>query len=200
MNLSLSLFFFSSVLLCYCQDIITALSAYTDLLQYRDLINEHPNYLARLSNLSTPVTVLVSTNEAFVGYETSTAHSVHSLAPSVIDNLLLYQTWNETADTDDYDTPGGYLAGTWLTSDRYNLRPASSSGKRPGQVCYISPPSKSITRRQGLSTNFVTSGLGTQIALEPITGNWSGGTFQAVNGYVWTLVVKSQVVKDGFQQ
>jgi hypothetical protein len=181
MKLTSSLLFLSLLSDAYCQGLIEAISAYPQLSQFADLLREHPIYVANVSNQSTPITILASTNQAFINYEEATGHSVHSLSRDFVVDTLLYQTFNQTVQPSDYSTPNGYIAETWLTDPNYDLRTVLASGGQPGQVVWLSSTNTTLTVRQ-LSTSFAQSGTGTQIKIVPIAGKWSGGTYFAADG------------------
>jgi hypothetical protein len=165
----------------HSQGLIEALGAFPQLSQFRDLVIEHPAYLSNVSNSSTPITILASTNQAFLSYEEATGTSVHSLSRQVVLDTLLYQTFNQTIQPSDYSTPDGFISETWLKDPQFDLRNALASGATPGQVVWLSSTNTTLTVRQ-LSSSFVQSGTGTQIKIVPITGKWSGGTFFAADG------------------
>jgi uncharacterized surface protein with fasciclin (FAS1) repeats len=168
-----------------CQSLITALSGYAQLSQFRDLLKEHPKYVRNVSSTSSPITILAATNDAFINYELQTGESIHSLNPALVDDVLLYQTFNQTVQPHEYASSEGFITETWLTDPTYDLRNTLDSGAKPGQVVWLSSTNTSLAVRQ-LSSTFAQSGTGTQVAIEPITGKWDKGTFIAVNGHAST--------------
>jgi hypothetical protein len=181
MKLFTSIFLLSSALMSYGQDLISALTPYPQLSQFVSLLHEHPEYLSIISNSSSNLTVLASTNDAFISYELATGQSIHSLNGTDVLNILLYQTFNESYYLANYEVPDGTLATTLLTNEAYDQRKTSPTGQKPGQVVYISNGNYSIVSRQ-LSTNFVESGIGKQITVGPLEGVFRQGTFQVIDG------------------
>ena len=82
------------------------------------------------------------------------------------------------------------MASTALTSEPYDNRELSSDGATQPQVVYIASTDTSdgarIKARQDgpLGNVDAKSGEGMQITLENTRGNWSGGYFYIVDGFV----------------
>ncbi|SRR6266536_3543869 len=181
MKLFTPIFLLSSAFTSYGQDLISALTPYPQLSQFVSLLHEHPEYLSIICNSSSNLTVLASTNDAFISYELATGQSIHSLNGTEVLNILLYQTFNESYFLTDYEVPGGTLAATLLTNETYDQRKTPSAGQKPGQVVYISNRNYSVVSRQ-LSTSFVESGIGRQITVGPFEGVFTQGIFQVADG------------------
>jgi uncharacterized surface protein with fasciclin (FAS1) repeats len=168
--------------LAVSQSLLDAISAYSQLSSFRNLLQVYPG-LTPPAN--TPqVTVLVPSDSAFNNYLQSTGKTVNSLPIDTLINIFQYHTLSSALSSAEFRRNPQVLANSRLTNETYNHRNGTD-----GQVVLISALTKgnasTITVRQSTpgAVDAVTSGGGAMVNLDAIDGAWSGGLFQIVDGY-----------------
>ena len=179
----------------FAQSLLVATAPYPQLSDFNDLIQNYPraaaNLLTNLTSKDQKQTVLIPSNDAFGKYRLRSGASISSLSSSDVGNILNYHTLQGSLSSSDLQRPGGLVSSTALRNQSYVDREIlEESSARLSQVVYISSTgsgeSSTITARQAdvLSSTDVRSGQGNVVKLDPRPGNWSGGTFYIVDGYV----------------
>ena len=207
-NTQLTLFFgvFAIATSTYAQSLLNATAPYAQLSDFNDLLRGFPDVASSLlTNISSgpeKQTILVPNNDAFDRYRQQAGASVSSLSSSDVGNILNYHTLQGSLSSSDLQTPGGLVSNTALTNTTYDNREVPIGGGKLSQVVYISSSDTSegpkIKARQlnALSSVDLKSGEGDEITLEPTPGNWSGGNFYVVDGWVLARVGPSAEVSD----
>lgn len=178
----------------HAQSLLDATARFPQLSDFNDLLSSFPDVAANLlTNISTgpeQQTILVPSNEAFNTYRQQNKANISSLSSSDVGNILNYHTLQGALSSSDIQQPGGLISNTALTNSTYANREVPASGGRLSQVVYIATSETTtgtrITARQidALSSVDVESGEGNQVTLEQTPGNWSGGLFYVVSGWV----------------
>ena len=179
----------------FAQSLLEATARYPQLSDFSELINTYPRAAAGLltnfTSKDQKQTVLIPSNDAFGKYRLESGASISSLSSSEVGNILNYHTLQGSLSSSDLQRPGGLVSNTALRNESYVAREIlENSNVRLSQVVYISSTgsgeSTTITARQAnaLSSTDVRSGQGNEVKLDPRPGNWSGGTFYIVDGYV----------------
>ncbi|KAL8725174.1 MAG: hypothetical protein Q9181_006518 [Wetmoreana brouardii] len=146
--------------------------------------------VTNISGILDRQTILVPSNDAFNTYRQQNGASISSLSSSDVGNILDYHTLQGALSSSDIQRPGGLISSTALTNQRYANREVLDDGGQPPQVVYISssdtPARFKVKARQvnALSSVNVESGEGDEVELEATPGNWSGGVFYVVNGFL----------------
>lgn len=170
------------------QSLQDAISTYSQLSSFRNLLQLHPG-LTPPPN--TPqLTVLVPSNNAFNAYLSSTGNSIDNLPLNTLLNIVQYHTLSDALSSAEFVRNSQVLVNTQLTNDTYNHRNGTE-----GQVVLISAASNttsnnsttSATQSTLAAVDTVLSGGGATVNMDVIDGAWSGGLFQIVDGYVSTL-------------
>jgi uncharacterized surface protein with fasciclin (FAS1) repeats len=174
--------------LVHSQSFIRAISAYPELSDFATLMINNPTFAESLLNTSVingVQTVLVPSNAAFTSYQQTTGHSIESLDPNTIQNLLQYHTLNASLTSTILAEQPDIVVSTQLTDPMYNRRGGANNTNinSDGQVVYITSTENNSTFhiRQLLSTISVDSGLGSIVTMNVIDGTWTGGEFHIVN-------------------
>ncbi|KAL8757266.1 MAG: hypothetical protein Q9184_004262 [Pyrenodesmia sp. 2 TL-2023] len=196
-------FAFASVS-AFAQSLLDVTARYDALSDFNDLLTTFPDIAASLlTNISTGAqrqTILVPSNDAFDDYRQRNGAGVGSLSSSDVGNILNYHTLQGALSSSDIEQPGGLVSNTALTNETYANREVLTGGDRLSQVVYISatqtPTGTKIKARQrnALSSVDVQSGEGNEITLEPTPGNWSGGVFYVVNGFLTLPVTQTETM------
>ncbi|KAL9592279.1 MAG: hypothetical protein Q9179_006877 [Wetmoreana sp. 5 TL-2023] len=183
-----------AIVAVHAQSLLNATAAYPQLSNFNDLLSGFPDVaeslLTNISGIFGRQTILVPSNDAFNAYRQQNGASISSLSSSDVGNILDYHTLQGALSSSDIQRPGGLISSTALTDRRYANREVSDDGEQPSQVVYISSsdtsPKIKIKARQvnALSSVDVESGQGDEVELEPTPGNWSGGVFYVVNGFL----------------
>ena len=179
----------------FAQSLLAATALYPQLSDFSELIKEYPraaaNLLTNFTSKDQKQTILIPSNDAFGKYRLQSGVSISSLSSSDVENILNYHTLQGSLSSSDLQRPGGLVSSTALRNQNYVDREIlEESSARLSQVVYISSTgsgeSSTITARQAnaLSSTDVRSGQGNVVKLDPRPGNWSGGTFYIVDGYV----------------
>ena len=176
------------------QSLVNATAAFPQLSLFTQLLNIDPNaaaaFLTNFTLNATQQTVLVPSNEAFERYRSRSGTNFSALSSSDLTNTLNYHTLQGALSSSDLQRPGGLVSDTALTVQPYANRELSSSGERQAQVVYLSATNTTagarIRARQAgpLGSIAAKSGEGREISLDNTRGNWSGGYFYIVDGYV----------------
>ncbi|KAL8731106.1 MAG: hypothetical protein Q9166_003634 [cf. Caloplaca sp. 2 TL-2023] len=181
--------------LIQAQSLLNVTARYPQLSSFNELLSTFPDIAASLlTNISTSPqrqTILVPSNQAFTDYRQRNGASISSLSSSDVGNILNYHTLQGALSSSDIQQPGGLVSETALSNPTYARREnATDAGDSLPQVVYISSsdatPRRKIKVRQisALSSVDVRSGEGNEIELEQTPGNWSGGVFYVVNGFL----------------
>lgn len=178
----------------HAQSLLDATARFTQLSDLNDLLSSFPEVAASLlTNVSTgpeQQTILVPSNKAFDTYRQQNNANISSLSSSDVGNILNYHTLQGALSSSDIQRPGGLISSTALTNSTYANREVPAAGGRLSQVVFISADDTTagtrITARQidALSSVDVQSGEGNQVTLEQTPGNWSGGLFYVVDGFL----------------
>ncbi|KAL8836093.1 MAG: hypothetical protein Q9170_003041 [Blastenia crenularia] len=178
----------------HAQSLLDATAPYSQLSEYNSLLLNFPDVAANLiTNISTSSeqqTILVPSNDAFNTYRQLTNANISSLSSSDVGNILNYHTLQGALSSSDIQTPGGLVSNTALTNSTYANREVPANGGKLSQVVYLSASDtvsgKKFKVRQvnALMSVDVESGEGNQVTLEQTPGNWSGGLFYVVDGFL----------------
>ncbi|KAL8772247.1 MAG: hypothetical protein Q9209_002459 [Squamulea sp. 1 TL-2023] len=184
------------------QSLLNATARIPALSNFNELLSTFPDVAAGLlTDISTGLqrqTILIPSNDAFDRYRQQYGASVSSLSSSDVGNVLNYHTLQGALSSSDLQQPDGLVSETALRNPTYARREnATDAGDSLPQVVYIaSTPTatgRKIKARQvnALSSVDVRSGEGNEIELEQTPGNWSGGVFYVVNGWVFVMTSES---------
>ncbi|KAL8912820.1 MAG: hypothetical protein Q9172_007421 [Xanthocarpia lactea] len=195
MKLSILVTSFFTVTAVQAQSLLNATASYPQLSNFTELLSTFPDLAAGLlTSINTGLqrqTVLVPSNDAFDSYRQQNGASISSLSSSDVGNILNYHTLQGALSSSDIQQPNGLVSETALRNSTYARREnATDAGDSLPQVVYISstetPTGRKIKARQisALSSVDVRSGEGNAIELEQTPGNWSGGVFYVVNGFL----------------
>ncbi|KAI4105375.1 MAG: hypothetical protein LQ339_003439 [Xanthoria mediterranea] len=187
--------FFVATTAVQAQSLLNATARYPQLSNFTELLSTFPDLAAGLlTNISTGPsrqTILVPSNDAFDSYQRQRGASVSSLSSSDVGNILNYHTLQGALSSSDIQQPNGLVSETALRNSTYARREnATDAGDSLPQVVYISSTETATGRKikarqiSALSSVDVRSGQGNEIELEQTPGNWSGGVFFAVNGFL----------------
>ncbi len=181
------------------QSLLLALEAYPRLSSFRQLLLTNATTAgALLANSSitgsnstdiTRQTILVPSNDAFTNYQRANGRGIGSLSSSDLGSLVQYHSLQGILSSTELQRPEGLISETALTTERYNNRELGSNGAQQPQVVYISPGSTNntvVVRQVGTAASangLVRSGLGNEVNVEIVNGQFEGGIFQIVNGY-----------------
>ncbi|KAL8891234.1 MAG: hypothetical protein Q9192_005773 [Flavoplaca navasiana] len=177
------------------QSLLDATAQYPQLSDFNELLSTFPDIAAGLlTNISTgssQQTILVPSNDAFDDYQRQNGASVGSLSSPDVGNILNYHTLPGALSSSDIQQPNGLVAETALRNSTYARREnATDAGDSLPQVVYISSTETALGRKikarqiSALSSVDVRSGEGNEVELEQTPGNWSGGVFYVVNGFL----------------
>ncbi|KAI4268482.1 MAG: hypothetical protein L6R38_007829 [Xanthoria sp. 2 TBL-2021] len=195
MKLLLLVRFFVTTTTVQAQSLLNATARYPQLSSFNELLSTFPDLAAGLlTNISTSPsrqTILVPSNDAFDNYQQQNGASVSSLSSSDVGNILNYHTLQGALSSSDIQQPNGLVSETALRDSTYATREnATDAGDSLPQVVYISSTETATGRKikarqiSALSSVDVRSGRGNEIELEQTPGNWSGGVFFVVNGFL----------------
>ncbi|KAL8719680.1 MAG: hypothetical protein Q9225_003335 [Loekoesia sp. 1 TL-2023] len=183
-----------AIVTVHAQSLLNATARYSQLSDFNQLLLSFPDIAANLlTNISTgpeQQTILVPSNDAFNTFRQQNNGNIGSLSSSDVANILNYHTLQGALSSSDIQRPGGLISNTALTNSTYANREVPANGGRLSQVVFISTSDTAagtkIKARQinALSSVDVESGEGNQITLEQTPGNWSGGLFYVVNGFL----------------
>ncbi|KAI4220813.1 MAG: hypothetical protein LQ349_007994 [Xanthoria aureola] len=187
--------FFVATTAVQAQSLLNATARYPQLSNFTELLSTFPDLAAGLlTNISTGPsrqTILVPSNDAFDSYQRQRGASVSSLSSSDVGNILNYHTLQGALSSSDIQQPNGLVSETALRNSTYARREnATDAGDSLPQVVYISSTETATGRKikarqiSALSSVDVRSGQGNEIELEQTPGNWSGGVFFVVNGFL----------------
>jgi uncharacterized surface protein with fasciclin (FAS1) repeats len=206
----LYLFYCAGFLLRFAgaQTFLSAISAYPQLSNFTSLLTSNPSLASSLlsGSASSPETVLVPDDGAFLSFEEATGQPVSATAQDILEPLLHYHVLSGSFSAQDFDQPEGITIPTGLTGPIYNNRSAgsalssvgASNRNHDGQVVFIAPKttSTSFTVRQLSSPgSFVQSGLAHQANLTAIDGSWDGGRFQIVDAFLTLPEVCTKTIR-----
>ncbi|KAI4226219.1 MAG: hypothetical protein L6R36_003355 [Xanthoria steineri] len=187
--------FFVATTAVQAQSLLNATARYPQLSNFTELLSTFPDLAAGLlTNISTGPsrqTILVPSNDAFDSYQRQRGASVSSLSSSDVGNILNYHTLQGALSSSDIQQPNGLVSETALRNSTYARREnATDAGDSLPQVVYLSSTETATGRKikarqiSALSSVDVRSGQGNEIELEQTPGNWSGGVFFVVNGFL----------------
>ncbi|KAL8936789.1 MAG: hypothetical protein Q9211_004016 [Gyalolechia sp. 1 TL-2023] len=178
----------------HAQSLLDATAPYPQLSDFNELLSRFPDVAANLlTNISTgpeQQTILVPSNEAFDTYRQQNNANISSLSSSEVGNILSYHTLPGALSSSDIQQPDGLISNTALTNSTYANREVPANGGRLSQVVFISTTSNTVGAKikarqiDALSSTDVKSGEGNQVTLEQTPGNWSGGLFYVVDGFL----------------
>jgi Fasciclin domain len=179
------------------QSFLIAISAYPQLSNFTNLLMTNPGLASSLLSFSasTPQTVLVPDDNAFLSFQQSTGQSFSNQSQDYLQAVGQYHILNGNLTSQDFLHAEGITVPTGLTGPTYNNRTAgdalissgATTGNHDGQVVFIAPNTTSTSfsaRQLGSGGAYVQSGLGHQVNLTAIDGVWDGGAFQIVDGYI----------------
>jgi len=191
------LLFSTGFYLVHSQSFISAISAYTELSEFTNLMKNNSTLAESLLNTSLVdgvQTILAPSNDAFAKYQQTSGQLFESLDPNYIQTILQYHTLNMSLTSATLADQPDIVVSTQLTDTEYNnIGSADNTNLNTnGQVVYItsgasseaSEPSgnqNTFRIRQSSSTASVDSGLGSIGTMDVIDGAWSGGRFQIVD-------------------
>ncbi|KAL8806614.1 MAG: hypothetical protein Q9182_001262 [Xanthomendoza sp. 2 TL-2023] len=183
--------FVTAIAAAQAQSLLNATARYAQLSNFNDLLSSFPDIAASLiTNISTSEqrqTILVPSNEAFSAYRQRNGASISSLSSSDVGNILNYHTLQGALSSSDIQRPSGLISETALRNSTYARRNETDSLP---QVVFISSTETAARRKikarqiSALSSVDVRSGEGNEVELEQTPGNWSGGVFYVVNGFL----------------
>ncbi|KAI4202408.1 MAG: hypothetical protein LQ350_002626 [Teloschistes chrysophthalmus] len=178
----------------HAQSLLEATAPYPQLSDFNDLLSAFPdvatNLLTNVTSILNRQTVLVPSNDAFANYRRQMGSNISSLPSSDIGDILNYHTLQGALSSPDIQQPGGLISSTALADPQYANREVLSNGGQPSQVVYLSSSDTSagvkikVRQVNALNSFTVGSGAGSEIELEQTPGNWSGGFFYVVNGFL----------------
>lgn len=190
----------------FAQTLVNATARVSQLSDFHDLLLQHSDVAASLlTNISSGnrrQTILIPSNDAFNSYRLQRGASISSLSSSDVGNILNYHTLQGSLSSSDLQTPGGLIASTALQNTSYDDREVlKNSNAKLSQVVFISSKSTSQGRKlvarqaSALSSTDVKSGDGNEVTLNPTPGNWSGGTYYIVDGFVEMVFITRRLLK-----
>ncbi len=159
--------------------------AYATCSNFTNLYVNDPTLASLLAtgSTTTPYTVLVPDNDAFVSYESFYGYPITALSSAHLQTLISYHIMVGDLNSGNFTNQKGLTVPTLLTGQTYNNRTPGSGlkdgfgGDAGGQVVYIFPALSS-------SEVLVQSGLGNNVTIRVIDGSWDNGSFQEVTEYV----------------
>ncbi|KAL8994283.1 MAG: hypothetical protein Q9169_005699 [Polycauliona sp. 2 TL-2023] len=177
------------------QSLLDATARYPQLSNFNELLSSFPDLatglVTNITTGSTRQTILVPSNDAFDNYQRQNGASVGSLSSSDVGNILSYHTLQGSLSSTDIQQPNGLISETALRDPGYARREnATDAGDSLPQVVYISSSETAAGRKikarqvSALSSVDVRSGEGNEVELEQTPGNWNGGVFYVVNGFL----------------
>ncbi|KAL8934739.1 MAG: hypothetical protein Q9216_005757 [Gyalolechia sp. 2 TL-2023] len=188
----------------HAQSLLDATAPYPQLSEFNGLLSNFPDVAANLlTNISTgpeQQTILVPSNEAFDTYRLQNNANISSLSSPDIENILNYHTLQGALSSSDIQQPGGLISNTALTNETYANREVPANGGRLSQVVFISSSDTSVGARikarqiDALSSADIQSGEGNEVTLEQTPGNWSGGLFYVVDGFLTLPVTQTDTM------
>ncbi|KAL8695679.1 MAG: hypothetical protein Q9224_003241, partial [Gallowayella concinna] len=187
--------FVTAIAAAQAQSLLNATARYPQLSSFNDLLSSFPDIAGTLiTNISTSEqrqTILVPSNEAFSSYRQRNGATISSLSSSDLGNILNYHTLQGALSSSDIQQPSGLISETALRDPTYARREnATDAGDSLPQVVFISSTETAAGRKimarqiSALSSVDVRSGEGNEVELEQTPGNWSGGVFYVVNGFL----------------
>ncbi|KAL9003514.1 MAG: hypothetical protein Q9188_003619 [Gyalolechia gomerana] len=178
----------------HAQSLLDATARFPQLSDFNELLSSFPDVAANLlTNISTgpeQQTILVPSNEAFDTYRQQNNANISSLSSSDVGNILNYHTLQGALSSSDIQQPSGLISNTALTNSTYANREVPANGGRLSQVVFISTSDTTVGAKikarqiDALSSADVESGEGNRVTLERTPGNWSGGLFYVVDGFL----------------
>ncbi|KAL8675988.1 MAG: hypothetical protein Q9186_007446 [Xanthomendoza sp. 1 TL-2023] len=187
--------FVTAIAAAQAQSLLNATARYPQLSSFNDLLSSFPDIAGTLiTNISTSEqrqTILVPSNEAFSSYRQRNGATISSLSSSDVGNILNYHTLQGALSSSDIQQPSGLISETALRDPTYARREnATDAGDSLPQVVFVSSTETAAGRKimarqiSALSSVDVRSGEGNEVELEQTPGNWSGGVFYVVNGFL----------------
>jgi len=190
------------------QSFLKAISAYPQLSNFTNLLTQNPSLASSLlsSSASTPQTVLVPDDDAFLSFLKSTGQSFSNQSQDYLLAVGQYHILNGNLTSQDFLHAEGITVPTGLTGPTYDNRTAgdalissgATTGNHDGQVVFIAPNTTSTsfsTRQLDSGGAFVQSGLGHQVNLTAVDGVWDGGAFQIVDGFLTLPEVCTETIQ-----
>jgi uncharacterized surface protein with fasciclin (FAS1) repeats len=174
----------------------TALEGYDDLSSFRSLLAASPQELNNaLSASSSPITVLVPTNDAISTYlSASGIQNLSSVATFQLETFFEYHIMAASLKSSDFDDDRGTVVPTLLKQSQYNNRTAGAQLKQEygagatGQVLVASSAKSSSRRvkRADIKGPSVTlrAGLAQNAQMTAVDGSWGEkkqNSFQVVD-------------------
>ncbi len=191
MKLVLVLALLSEAAVVLSQSFLNATSQYPQLSNFRQLLLINPIVAETLLTNTTrnnTLTILVPSNTAFENFRRANNNSgVDSLRSEGLTNVVNYHTLQGALSSSDLQRPTGLIANSALTNPVYANRELSSDGSRKPQVVFIGTNGSNLIARQLTSSGagqYVESGEGRTVNVEPTDGTWDGGRFHIIDGYV----------------
>ncbi|KAI9713322.1 MAG: hypothetical protein M1812_006681 [Candelaria pacifica] len=173
------------------QSFLSATSQYSQLSQFRQLLITNPVVAGTLLTNTTTnktLTILVPSNTAFDNYRKANNNTgVDSLRSADLTNVVNYHTLQGALSSSDLQKPTGLIANSALTNPMYANRELSSDGSKKPQVVYIGTNGSNLITARQLSSSgagqYIESGEGRTVNVDPTDGVWDGGRFHIIDGY-----------------
>ncbi|KAI9702105.1 MAG: hypothetical protein M1836_001449 [Candelina mexicana] len=174
------------------QSFLNATSRYTQLSDFRQLLISNPVVAGSLLTNTTTnntLTILVPSKTAFDEYRKANNNTgVDSLSSAELTNVLNYHTLQGALSSSDLQKDTGLIANSALTNPMYANRELSSDGSKKPQVVYIGTNGSNLIQARQLSSSgagqYVESGEGRTVNVDPTDGVWDGGRFHIIDGFL----------------
>lgn len=172
--------------LAQAQSFLAAISTYPQLSNFSSLLTTNPDVATGLLSFSasSPQTVLVPNDDAFLNYQAATGQEITSSATDLLQKVVQYHTLDGSYSAESFSPQEGVTIPTLLTDETYNNRSAGAalssvgatgaSGGKNGQVVFIAPQTGSTFTIRQLSSEgaFVQTGLAARVNLTAVDGVW----------------------------
>ncbi|RDW57500.1 hypothetical protein BP6252_13760 [Coleophoma cylindrospora] len=192
------------------QSFLEAIGAYPQLSNFTSLLTDYPVLASSLLSASatSPQTILVPDNTAFLNYENLTGIPVSAVPTTDLAPVIQYHILSGLLKSHNFAAPQGITIPTSLVGQKYDNRTAgaalssvgATNGNHDGQVVFIVPKTNDSTttllvRQLSSAGAVVQSGLGQQVNLTAIDGTWDGGSFHIVDGFLTLPEVCTETIQ-----
>ncbi|TDZ27278.1 Periostin [Colletotrichum spinosum] len=174
------------------QTLVDALSNYTELSNFRDIIQSFPAVIE--ANSDRGATLPVPTNDALNSFvKQNNATDVSQIPVARLQSIFRYHTLDAALSSSNLTAERGLTVPTKLVDALYNLREPGPAilgqfgAEAKGQVLYfakdnINPAKVRVRQAAGTGEKLsLRAGLGQTAELTGIDGQWDGGYFQAID-------------------
>jgi len=182
---------FTEFALVQGQNLSVALQGYPDLSSFRQVLDQYPSLFSSIiSNTTQGVTVLAPTNEALQKYVEENGQ-LASIPLSSLKDVMAYHVMATRLTSANFTDPHGLTVPTFLEGPQYNNRTPGSDLTRiygpgaTGQVLFVQQDPSVVT--PGSNSIGVRGGLGQNVNLTAIDGQWDLGYFQIIDEWVLVL-------------